>query len=38
MRLYSPEPPDRLSNNGTPADTRTLLFNKVQLVKNQVPD
>lgn len=33
MRLYSPETPDRPSNNGAPADTRTLtlLFSKLEL-------
>ncbi|MBN9389663.1 MAG: hypothetical protein J0I20_16675 [Chloroflexi bacterium] len=33
MRLYSPETPDRPSNNGSPADTRTLtlLFSQLQL-------
>ncbi len=38
MRLYSPEQPDRPSNNGTPTDTRTLtlLFSKVQLVKSEI--
>jgi hypothetical protein len=36
MRLYSPEQPDRPSNNGTPADTRTLtlLFSKLQVTNN----
>jgi hypothetical protein len=36
IRLYSPEPPDRPSNHGTPSDTRTLtlLFSKLNLVKS----
>jgi hypothetical protein len=37
IRLYSPEPPDRPSNHGSPADTRTLtlLFSKLNVVKSE---